>query len=170
MANQRRLIAFNRITADGYFAASDGGLDWAVPDDELDASAVRNLPEGDAIVFGRKTYEQFEGFWRKVVDDSLTAPDPHVAGRTSPALRSMATWINEATKIVYSRTLKGVTWRNSRLIREFDPRAQPRRGLLPLQPGNEVGEPAVRGHLPRVRRRSRQDRAARKNPQRHRGS
>jgi len=34
----------------------------------------------------------------------------------------MATFINEATKVVFSRTLQDVTWRNSRLLHELDPR------------------------------------------------
>ena len=34
----------------------------------------------------------------------------------------MALWIDEATKIVFSTTRKDVTWRNSRLLHELDPR------------------------------------------------
>ena len=34
----------------------------------------------------------------------------------------MAVWINEAAKIVFSKTLEDVTWKNSRLLRTFDPR------------------------------------------------
>jgi dihydrofolate reductase len=34
----------------------------------------------------------------------------------------MAVWINNAIKIVFSKTRKDVTWKNSRLIREFNPR------------------------------------------------
>ena len=33
----------------------------------------------------------------------------------------MAVWIHEATKLVFSRTLKQVTWKNSRLLHELDP-------------------------------------------------
>ena len=33
----------------------------------------------------------------------------------------MAVWINAATKLVFSRTRKDVTWKNSRLLHEFDP-------------------------------------------------
>jgi dihydrofolate reductase len=34
----------------------------------------------------------------------------------------MAGWINEATKVVFSKTLRQVTWKNSRLLHELDPR------------------------------------------------
>ncbi|MGH7696188.1 MAG: dihydrofolate reductase family protein, partial [Gemmatimonadaceae bacterium] len=35
----------------------------------------------------------------------------------------MAVYINDATKIVFSKSRKDVTWKNSELRREFDPRA-----------------------------------------------
>jgi dihydrofolate reductase len=35
----------------------------------------------------------------------------------------MAVWLNEATKLVFSRTLNDVTWRNSRLLGDIDPAA-----------------------------------------------
>ena len=34
----------------------------------------------------------------------------------------MANFINDATKVVFSRTLGEVTWRNARRLPEFDPR------------------------------------------------
>jgi hypothetical protein len=30
----RRIVMFNWLTADGYFAGLDGNLDWVVPDEE----------------------------------------------------------------------------------------------------------------------------------------
>jgi dihydrofolate reductase len=47
----------------------------------------------------------------------------------------MAAWINEATKLVFSRTLKDVKWRNSRLVHEFDPREIE---ALKRQPGKNI--------------------------------
>jgi dihydrofolate reductase len=35
----------------------------------------------------------------------------------------MAKWINDTTKLVFSRTRKELTWKNSRLLGELDPRA-----------------------------------------------
>jgi hypothetical protein len=34
MAPERRIVTFDWLTADGYFAGSDGSLSWVVPDDE----------------------------------------------------------------------------------------------------------------------------------------
>jgi dihydrofolate reductase len=118
----RRIVAFNRVSADGYFAAPNGSLDWTVPEEELDRAAAANLSDNGTILFGRRTYDMFESFWPHVVDDSTTAPDPHATGRRSPEIRAMGVWINEATKVVFSRTKKEVTWKNSRLVHELDPR------------------------------------------------
>lgn len=118
----RRIIAFNRVSADGYFSAPDGTLDWTVPEQELDRGVAENLGGTGTILFGRRTYDMFESFWPRALDDSGTAEDPHAAGRRSPEIRAMAEWINAAEKHVWSRTRKDVTWHNSHLHGEFDPR------------------------------------------------
>ncbi|HZJ56361.1 MAG TPA: dihydrofolate reductase family protein [Myxococcaceae bacterium] len=118
----RRIIVFNRVSADGYFASADGNLDWAVPDEELEQMGAGSLEGADMMLFGRRTYEMFESFWPKAVTEASTAPDPHGKGRQSAEARAMGTWINAATKWVFSRTRKEVTWNNSHLRREIDPR------------------------------------------------
>ena len=128
-------MMFNRVTADGYFSGPDGKLDWTVPDDEADSAGADAISGFDTILFGRRTYDMFEGFWPHAVDDASTAQDPHSAGRRTPALRAMAVWINEANKLVFSRTRKDVTWKNSRLMGEFDPRAV---DALKKQPGKDM--------------------------------
>ena len=116
----RRIVTFNNVSADGYFAAPDGNLDWVVQDDEQSATAAAATGRG-TLLFGRKTYEMFESFWPRVVTASPTAPDPH-GGAPSPEMRAIGVWINEATKVVFSKTRKDVTWKNSRLLRELVPR------------------------------------------------
>jgi dihydrofolate reductase len=118
----RRIVMFNRVSADGYFAASDGNLDWVVPEEQLDKAGADSLSDSDTILFGRRTYEMFESFWPHALDDTATAADPHSAGRRSPEIRAMAVWINNATKLVVSKSRKEVTWKNSRLLRDVDPR------------------------------------------------
>jgi dihydrofolate reductase len=120
----RRIVMFNQVSADGYFAAPDGSLDWVVPDDTLSQAAMDQGPAHDTVLFGRKTYDLFERFWPHALDeDSSTAPDPHVQGRRSATVRDMAVFLNATRKIVFSRTRKDATWNNSRLVRELDPRA-----------------------------------------------
>ena len=118
----RRIVMFNRVTPDGYFAGPDGNLDWVVLEEELDKAAGEGMPGVGTILFGRRTYELFESFWPHALGNSPTTADPHDAERRSPEIRAMAVFLNEATKLVFSRTLKEVTWRNTRLLHEFDPR------------------------------------------------
>ena len=112
---------FNRVSADGYFAAPDGNLSWVVPEPEVDKEGSSGSGGTDTILFGRRTYDQFESFWPKVTEDSPAPVDPHSPGQASPEMKKFAKIINEAKKIVFSRTRKDVTWTNSRLIHEFDP-------------------------------------------------
>src|SRR5256885_2009128 len=118
MGLTRRIVMFNWVSADGYFAGPDGSLEWVVPDEEQAKAAAKSIPGFDTVLFGRRTYELFEGFWRHaVVDDSGTVPDPHHPGRRSAEHGAIAIALNRMTKLVFSRTLKSVTWRNSRLLR-----------------------------------------------------
>jgi dihydrofolate reductase len=120
VASARRILAFDWLTADGYFAGADGNLNWVVPDDEQAKAAARGVPAADTVLFGRRTYELFERFWRNALQDSGTAPDPHRPGQQSREHRVIAVWMNEATKLVFSRTLKEVTWNNARVVRDLD--------------------------------------------------
>lgn len=133
----RRIVLFDRVSAEGYFSGPDGNLNWTVSDDELDRSAADAI-EGSGpgtMLFGRRTYQQFESFWPHALSDAPAAPSPHRPGHASPELRAMAVWINESTKIVFSKTLKQVTWKNSRLLHELDPKEIE---TLKRQPGMDM--------------------------------
>jgi dihydrofolate reductase len=132
----RRIIMFNHVSADGYFSAPDGSLNWVVQDPEIGKTAAEaSESEGTGtILFGRRTYEQFESFWPNALDDSSTSANPH-SGRGSPELRAMAVYINDATKIVFSKSRKDVTWKNSKLLRELDPQAIE---ALKREPGKDI--------------------------------
>jgi len=117
----RRIVVFNRVSADGYFAAADGNLDWTVPEPEIDRAAGESASSVDTILFGRKTYEMFARFWPNVSVEAPTAPDPHAGGRQSADVRNIASVLNRMTKLVFTNTLKTVTWENSQIAGVFDP-------------------------------------------------
>lgn len=117
----RRIVMFNRVSADGYFASTDGSLDWTIPDDAIDRAGAASMKDFDTMLFGRHTYEAFESFWPHVASDSETVNDPHREGRHSETLRSMATWINETEKWLFSSRRTEVSWQNSRLFPKLDP-------------------------------------------------
>lgn len=131
----RRIVMFNRVTADGYFAGADGNLSWTVPEDEVDNAGVKGMSETDTILFGRRTYQMFEGFWPQALQHAPTAPDPHAEGRQTEGIRAMAEWIDAATKVVFSSTLKEVTWKNARLLGAFTPEKV---RALKEEPGKDI--------------------------------
>lgn len=108
----RRIVTFNNVSADGYFAARDGNLDWVVQDPELDRFVMQEGRAVDTILFGRITYEQFESFWPHV------AKDPNA----SPELLLFAKPMEEMTKVVFSKTRQNVMWKNSRILRDIVPK------------------------------------------------
>jgi len=141
MGSKRRIMAFDNVSADGYFAGAEGQLDWVIPDPELQKSIMSGDTGIDTALFGRRTYDQFESFWPKALDDPKTAPNPHGPGR-SPESHAFAVALNEMTKVVYSRTRKDVTWHNSKLVPDFDPKAveamknEPGKGIIVFGSGS----------------------------------
>jgi len=117
----RRIVMFNRVSADGYFASADGNLDWTVPDEAIDQAGAARMGDFDTMLFGRHTYDAFESFWPHAESDSVTASDPHSDGRRTKTLRSMAGWINRTAKWLYSASKTEVSWQNSRLFPRLDP-------------------------------------------------
>ncbi len=142
----RRIVMFNWLTTDGYFSGPDGNLDWVVPDEEQAKAAARDIANCDTVLFGRRTYERFERFWRHAADNASTAPDPHRPGQRSREHRTIAVALNEMTKLVFSRTLKDVTWKHARLLHELDPReietmkSQPGKDMIVFGSGSIVSQ------------------------------
>lgn len=101
-----RLIVFNSVTLDGYFAGPNGDLSWAHrdrPDAEWDAFVAGNASGGGRLLLGRKTYELMASYW----------PTPK-AVKNDPAV---AEGMNRLEKVVFSRTLKQASWSNTKLSR-----------------------------------------------------
>lgn len=117
----RRMVMFARVTPDGYLGAPAGALDWMTPDDELDRAIMGSGPVVDTFVFGRKTYEMMAGYWPKAIADAETAADPHDPRRRTPETRAMGVALNENAKLVFSTKLREASWKNTRLLRTFDP-------------------------------------------------
>ena len=156
MESSRRIVMFNWMTANGYFAGADGNLDWVVPDEEQAKAAVDGIPLFDTVLFGRRTYELFEKFWNHPLDDSSTAPDPHHPGQRTLEHREIAIWLNEMTKWVFSKSLKDVTWKNSRVLHELDPReietmkSRPGKDMIVFGSGSIVSQLTQHGFDRRV--------------------
>jgi len=102
----RKIIMFNRVSMDGFFAGSHGeSHEWFIQDQEVD-KAAHEMMEPDTVLFGRVTYQIFENHWPKQLSDPKATKE---AKATANELKKM-------TKLVFSKTLKKVDWENSKLI------------------------------------------------------
>jgi len=100
----RKIIVSNYITLDGFFAGPNGEFDWFVWDEETAEYSKSLLKSIDTILFGRVTYELMAGYWPTA---SPPAEDPVIIDA-----------MNNLPKIVFSKTLDKVEWKNSRLVKE----------------------------------------------------
>lgn len=99
----RKLTVFNFISLNGYFKGANGDISWAHnrPENEYGAEMLK---AGNTLLFGRVTYELMVQFW----------PTPE-AMKSAPEI---AEGMNNAEKIVFSRTLEKVEWNNARLMKD----------------------------------------------------
>lgn len=107
----RKLIVFNLLTLDGFFAGPDGDISWHQVDDEFNTFAVEQTASFGAIIFGKTTYQIFEDFWPKAINDMSLTEEDHKIGKI----------IDDIEKIVFSKSLANVTWKNTKLFHEIDP-------------------------------------------------
>jgi dihydrofolate reductase len=95
----RDIVAVEFVSVDGVAEAPEK---WTTPyfDDEVGQAMQAGMDASDAMLLGRRTYEDFEAYW----PDKTAEDDPY------------ADYINATQKFVVSRTVKSVQWRNSTLI------------------------------------------------------
>ncbi len=107
-----KLIYSAICSLDGYIADENGDFDWAAPDEELHA-AVNDLerPIG-TYLYGRRMYDVMVAW--ETMESGDEAP---------PVIRDYAQIWRAAEKIVYSRTLEGVSSARTRIVRDFDAEA-----------------------------------------------
>ncbi len=101
----RKIIASEMVTLDGYFAGPNGEIDWFFWNDEMAKSAIDLISSVDTLLFGRVTYELMASYWPSA---SPPTEDPIIIDR-----------MNNLPKIVFSKTLEKVEWKNTRLIKEI---------------------------------------------------
>lgn len=101
---------YNMLSVDGYFAATDGNLDWHVVDEEFDRYAASTMPEFDTVLLGRVTYELFAGFWPQAPED------PGLSAENLTIAHALNSW----RKIVFSRTMSRAEWEHSEVVHDVN--------------------------------------------------
>ncbi len=99
----RKVIALIHLSLDGCVSGPNDELDWIAYDEELEQYSHAMHATTDAVIWGRRTYEMMAGYW-------LTVPGNPAS---TPAELEHARFLDNATKIVVSRTLERVAWNNA---------------------------------------------------------
>lgn len=107
----RKVIFQMMVSLDGFIEGPKQDLSWHLVDDEFNKYAIDLLHSIDTIIFGRIAYELFESFWPAAITDPSTTPDN----------LEIANQINDMHKIVFSKTIEKVEWKNSKLIQQLVP-------------------------------------------------
>ena len=106
----RKLIVTMWTTLDGFIADANGEMDWLLGDDQLSDYEIALVSNADTLLFGRKTYQDFLGYWPNVPRN----PDAAAWEKT------YAEKINAMTKVVLSTTLDKAEWDPSQIRRSID--------------------------------------------------
>jgi dihydrofolate reductase len=88
------------MTVDGYFEGPNHAFDWFVPDEEFLEYAKNMLRSADLLIFGRRTYQFMASYWPTASADEIEDK------------------MNNLEKIVFSKSLRNVEWKNAKLAKE----------------------------------------------------
>ena len=100
----RKLIAAMNMTLDGFCDHTA-----MIADEEIHQHYCELLRNADTLIYGRITFQLMESYWPSVVKNP-TGNKP---------MDEFAVAIDDISKIVYSRTLKNVDWKNTELKNEI---------------------------------------------------
>lgn len=122
----RRLVITQNVTADGVVEMLDDWFDPLAQDAEMLEINARDSALSDTLVLGRRTFEDFRGFWPEQEDDRTGVTDE----------------LNALDKFVVTGTMTDPSWQNSTILRG-DPVAEVQQLLE--RPGD--GEVVVTGSI-----------------------
>ena len=105
----RQLIIDSIMSLDGYYTDVNNNIDWFDFSDEEQEWSKDIIRRADALIFGRKTYEEFSKFW--------PTPQPKAVGFDSYLIQRL----NELPKIIFSKTLTEAAWKPSTIIKDENP-------------------------------------------------
>lgn len=124
----RSVVLWIGMSLDGFTSGDNERLDWLVPHATSPEGFElnRRLRErSDTILVGRVNYEGYFEYWPKVKNDPKASPD-EVA---------MSRWLDDVPKVVFSRTLREVKWKNARLAKG---EAADEVAALKREPGKDI--------------------------------
>lgn len=100
----RKVIFQIMVTLDGFYEGPNHEIDWHNVDEEFNDYTIELLNNLDYLIFGRISYELMASYWPSI---AAMNSDPIVAHK-----------MNTLSKIVFSKSLSTVKWKNTRLIKD----------------------------------------------------
>jgi dihydrofolate reductase len=123
--SMRKIVAAINMTLDGFCDHTAG-----LPDEEIHQHYTELLSQGDAILYGRITYQLME-FWRTILENPSE----------EKSMNDFALAIDHIPKIVFSHTLNHVDWKTATIANHdlketvLELRQQPGKHILVGSPG-----------------------------------
>lgn len=96
----RKVIAGINMSLDGYCDHTVG-----IADEELHQHYTQTLNDGGVLLYGRITYQMMEDYWPSLVKSPSG----------SPSLDAFAVAIDHIPKVVFSNSLRKLSWDSARL-------------------------------------------------------
>lgn len=108
----RKIIVSEFYSLDGLMSDPHDQMDWITGtfNEEMGKYESDLYDSADTLLLGRTTYKIFEGYWPNAASNPATPPGDI----------EMAHKINNITKIVFSHSMEGVEWKNSKLLKEIN--------------------------------------------------
>lgn len=109
----RKILLPMMMTLDGFVAGPNGEMDWLPPFDDgalwedLHEEMWTKLRSVDTLLLGRVTYQIWETFW----------PAAGSNPRSTKSDIEFSRFADRTQKVVFSKTLDKVEWKNTKLVR-----------------------------------------------------
>jgi dihydrofolate reductase len=106
----RKVVLWIGMSLDGFTSGPNEQLDWLVPHatkPQAQATFRRLRERCDTVLMGRVNYEGYLSYWPKVKDDPKASRNDVEISR----------WLDDVPKVVFSHTLREVTWNNARMAK-----------------------------------------------------
>ena len=114
----RDIVVSMWITLDGFVAGPDGAMDWLLGDDELMAYEQSFVDHADTLLLGRKTFDDFAGYWPGVARQD--EPDDEPPDSSDALQRRYARRVDAMSKVVVSASGEIADWGEPQIMSSVD--------------------------------------------------
>ena len=104
----RKVILAMNVSLDGFIEGPNGELDWFIFDEEMWKEVNDQVRSIGTLLFGRVAYPGFESYWSSAATNPSSTKDEIEFSHN----------IENIPRIVFSKTLEKVEWKNTRLVKE----------------------------------------------------